>query len=86
MSVIFSPTTVAFYPVELQADYVAAGSWPADGVEISDQVWETFKGSPPDGKIRGAVDGAPAWVDAPPPSPQPIITATAFLNRFTQVE
>jgi hypothetical protein len=85
MSIVFSPATASFYATEFKDDYVAAGSWPADGVDVSDDTWQTFIGKPPAGKVRGTIDGAPGWVDAPaaPPAPKPQqITATAFLNRI----
>lgn len=85
MSIVFSPSTGAFYATDLRDTYDAAGTWPVDGVDVSDDVWHTFIATPPEGKVRGAVDGAPGWVDAPTPPPPPKpqqITATAFLNRI----
>jgi hypothetical protein len=83
--IVFSPSTGHFYADDLRDAYEAAGTWPADGVEVSDDTWHTFIATPPDGKVRGTVNGAPGWVDAPaaPPVPKPqSITATAFLNRI----
>lgn len=88
MTIFFSPATAAFYADEFREDYDAAGTWPADAVEVSDEVWQQFIGTPPAGKIRGAVAGAPAWVNAAPfvPGKPQQITATQFLNRFTPQE
>lgn len=59
----------AFYPVSMKDIYVAAGSWPEEGIEVSEEVFNTFSGISPDGKTRGQDDkGMPAWVDLPPPS------------------
>lgn len=66
---VFSPSTLAFYPAALKDSYVAAGSWPEDGVEVEDDVFATFSGTPPEGKMRGlGDDNQPAWVEVPAPS------------------
>ncbi|MCS3608140.1 tail fiber assembly protein [Erwinia rhapontici] len=66
MNYVFSASGLNFYPLSLKDSYVAAGSWPTDGVEIDDSYFEEFSQSPPDGKSRGAVNGMPAWVESPP--------------------
>lgn len=84
MAIFFSPTTLAFYADDFRADYDAAGTWPADAVAVTDAVWQQFIGTPPAGKVRGTVNGAPGWVDADPvaPAKPQQITSTAFLNRI----
>ncbi len=67
---VFSPTTLWFYAVALQASYVAAGTWPADAVAITDDEWQQFVGQPPAGQMLGQQDGMPVWVARPaPPTP-----------------
>ena len=61
----FSPTTFGFYPVVLKPTYEVAKTFPSDAVLVDDSVFETYSATPPSGKTRGAVSGAPAWVDAP---------------------
>lgn len=63
--IVFSPSTGRFYAAELQATYAASGTWPADAAPVTNDVWQTFIGSPPSGKAGGTVDGSPGWVDAP---------------------
>jgi hypothetical protein len=64
---IYSPSKNAFYISSLQDRYVSGVGWPEDAVDIDDEVFYTYIGTPPQGKIRGAgPDGMPAWVDAPP--------------------
>lgn len=64
---IFSAKHNAFYPVDMMDDYVAAGSWPDDGVDVTKEVFLEFAGIPPTGKERGVgEDGMPVWVDIPP--------------------
>ncbi|XWJ91329.1 tail fiber assembly protein [Phytobacter ursingii] len=63
----FSPAASAFYSYTLKDLFDAAGTWPTDAVDISDDVRERFRVAPT-GKVLGSVDGQPAWVDAPPPT------------------
>lgn len=70
MTYLYSATTNGMYPIEMKDDYQKAGSWPSDGVEVSDDTFMKFSQNPPDGKVRGPVDGAPAWVDIQPPTPE----------------
>lgn len=54
-----------FYPIRMQARYIAAGTWPEDAVEVDDSVFAAFgQGGPPAGKKRGVgEDGMPVWID-----------------------
>lgn len=64
MAYFWSPTTKSFLPDVFRERYEATNSWPADAVEVSDDIYEAFYGQPPSGKQRGAgSDGLPAWVD-----------------------
>ncbi|EHI3752476.1 DUF4376 domain-containing protein [Salmonella enterica] len=65
----YSPTQNTFYPDELKQVYIDAGTFPADTVEVSDDVWLEFAGNhPPEGKQRAAGhDNLPCWVDIPLP-------------------
>jgi hypothetical protein len=66
---VYSASTNAFYPTALQATYEAAGTWPDDVIEVTDEEEATYMGAPPPGQTRGAgPDGHPTWVDLPPPS------------------
>ncbi|QCZ26140.1 tail fiber assembly protein [Leclercia adecarboxylata] len=64
----YSAKNNAFYDEELKNSYVAAGSWPDDAVEVSNEVFVEFISMPPAGKVRAPVDGLPAWADIPPPT------------------
>lgn len=85
---VFSPSRLTFFAPDLQADYVAAGTWPADGVVVSNDAWHIFTSAPPAGQKLGAdSNGLPVWVldsgaPAPPPVVVTIIPATAFIKRF----
>lgn len=67
---VYSPLTNGFYPRELREVYDDAGSWPDDGVAVSDVVYHQYQTlPPPEGKMRIAGnDGLPAWADIPAPS------------------
>ncbi|HEY4153512.1 MAG TPA: hypothetical protein VGM38_09345 [Pseudolysinimonas sp.] len=78
---VFSPSRLAFYAYILEAAYQAAGNWPGDGVDITDQTWSTFAGaSPPAGKILGVgAAGQPAWVALPAPPPPTLVQQAATM-------
>ncbi|MDE9528240.1 tail fiber assembly protein [Xenorhabdus bovienii] len=68
----YSAKMNGFYPVEMKQRYINAGSWPDEGIEVSESVFIEFAGqAPPVGKRRVAgADGLPAWGDIPPPTPE----------------
>ena len=68
---VYSPSENVIYLSVLYDDYVKAGTWPKDGIAISDEDAEKFNGgNKPAGKMLGVVDGALAWVDEPPRTPE----------------
>lgn len=70
-----------FYPLSMREIYEKSGSWPNEYIEVDESVFTEFLASPPVGKIRGkGDDGMPAWVDAPPSTPEELI-AQAELKR-----
>ncbi|WP_159281470.1 tail fiber assembly protein [Rahnella variigena] len=82
---VYSPLTNGFYPRELREVYDDAGSWPDDGVAVSDVVYREYQTlPPPEGKVRVAGnDGLPAWADIPAPSVAELkAEATAMLSAL----
>lgn len=82
---VYSPLTNGFYPRELREVYDDAGSWPDDGIAVSDIVYREYQTlSPPEGKVRVAgTDGLPAWADIPAPSVAELkAEATATLSAL----
>ncbi|WP_342595482.1 DUF4376 domain-containing protein [Salinicola lusitanus] len=75
----YSATQNAFYPSEMQADYIAAGTWPDDAVNVDDETFRIFGlGEPPSGMIRVGDDtGQPSWQ----PSPAEPIESVAARQR-----
>lgn len=72
MPKIYSPSTNTFFDPVLKEAYEASGTWPSDGVEVDDSVFEQFALAPaPEGKVRAAgPHGLPIWEDAAPQSVQ----------------
>ncbi len=76
MKSVYSPLEKAIYPAFMYEDYVNAGTWPADGIEISDEDAITFNGiNQPAGKQLGLVKGGLAWVDLPAPTQAELVSA-----------
>ena len=64
---VYSPAQHAIYPAEYYSRYDAAGVWPSDGIEISDEDAARFNGSnEPTGKMVSMVEGKLCWIDRPP--------------------
>ncbi|PQL99168.1 phage tail assembly chaperone [Pseudomonas aeruginosa] len=75
---LFSPSRVAFYAVSMREDYLASGSWPDDGVLVSEAVHTRIMDEQSAGRIicTGA-DGQPMTKEPPPPS----VEALAAIER-----
>ncbi|HCQ0485766.1 TPA: tail fiber assembly protein [Escherichia coli] len=58
----------AFFPIEMLHIYQSSWDDLSDLIDIDDTVVAEFIGNPPEGKVRGVVDGMPAWVDVPLPT------------------
>lgn len=61
----FSATTNGFYVDEFRERYELSGTLPADLVEVSEDDYKAYTGSPPKGKVLASVEGKPVWSDAP---------------------
>lgn len=73
MKYLFSPSVNAFYPEELKSYYEAAGSLPADLIEVGSEVFDEFTAIP-EGKVRVVGnDGMPTWDDVPPPTHETLV-------------
>ncbi|HAS1942352.1 TPA: phage tail protein [Enterobacter asburiae] len=70
----YSAVTNAFYPTDLRERYEQAGTWPVDAVGITDEMFNTFSVTPPEGKVRVVGhDGYPSWGEVPPPTHDELI-------------
>ncbi|HDT1287335.1 TPA: tail assembly chaperone [Enterobacter asburiae] len=78
VSSVYSPSENAIYPSVLYLDYIKAGTWPSDGIDISEEDAVKFSGAnKPAGKILAMVDGSLCWIDEPPP-PNNVLLARAI--------
>lgn len=84
MNYVYSAQANAFYPTDLEDQYKASGTWPADGKEVAHSVFQEYAlAPPPEGNVRGASeDGFPVWVAAPPMSDENV----AIGNRAKREE
>lgn len=69
--VYFVPSKLGFIPAEWRTDGTyPEGAWPEDAVLLSEEkAAEFWKRLPPVGHVLGAIDGLPAWVEAPTVAP-----------------
>lgn len=68
MKSVYSPSEHVIYNAAFYDDYKLAGTWPADGIEVSDEDAITFNGSnEPTGKMLDYQNGTLCWVDRPAP-------------------
>ncbi|EML9905412.1 tail fiber assembly protein [Morganella morganii] len=88
MVIYFSATTCWFYPLNMKQDYIAAGSWPDDAVEMTDKEKETYwTTQPPSGKqLGGDKKGRPVWVDVPPLTKEQAILFAEERKQFLIAE
>lgn len=70
MQAFFSPSQNVFLNPLWRGQYESAGTWPADAVEVDDEIFQKFGvDQPPEGKCRGvSPTGSPVWVDLPEPT------------------
>ncbi|MDN0120682.1 tail fiber assembly protein [Yersinia frederiksenii] len=68
-SYIYSPALNSFFPESLRDDYVSAGSWPIDAINVSESTFNQFINAPVGKERCAGSDGLPCWVDVPPPTP-----------------
>lgn len=73
----FSASTLSFYDNFSKDAYIASGTWPVDGKDVSDEVFMKYNETPPEGKVLGSKGGIPAWVNAPEPTAEEIRSANA---------
>ncbi|MDG9880359.1 tail fiber assembly protein [Enterobacter roggenkampii] len=68
MKSVYSPSEHVIYNAAFYEDYKRAGTWPVDGIEVSDEDANTFNGSnEPTGKMLDYQNGKLCWVDRPVP-------------------
>lgn len=70
----YSAKNNAFYEDTMKDDYIQAGSWPDDLVEITDEAYNALFDGQSDGKvITPGANGHPVLTDPPPPTDEELI-------------
>lgn len=81
----YSAKKNAFYLLDEEAAYRANGNWPDDVRSVSDEVWQKFAGTPPEGKQRGpGKEGMPVWTDIPEQEDRTIEENQAVKNALLE--
>ncbi|HBK1057804.1 TPA: tail fiber assembly protein [Salmonella enterica] len=63
----FSPVFKTFYSYLWKSEFEISGTWPADAVDVTDEVFNTYSVNPPEGMALGmGPDNLPCWVSPPP--------------------
>ncbi|MDN0095114.1 tail fiber assembly protein [Yersinia rohdei] len=78
MKVFYSAIDNSFYPDELREQYVTAGNWPDDVVEVSNKLFQEFITAPAGKERKAGTDGMPRWVDVQPPSKIELIAQAEY--------
>lgn len=80
------PAVNSFYSLADKELYENAGTWPDNYIDVSDDIFAQFTGTPPAGKTLGSVDGNPAWVKIPePPLEQQIEAANNLRDNYLSI-
>ena len=83
---IYSAKDNAIYPVALKQIYVDAGTWPDDGVPITDAMADDFSKRPADKFMVTGEDGLPAWEMEPPLTKEQLIAQAEMQKRILMAE
>lgn len=71
---LYSKSKNLFYLKENIDNYKITGVLPGDCIDVTDEVFNTYSGNPPPGKVRIAgEDGMPDWGDIPSPTRDELI-------------
>ncbi|MEX9225354.1 tail fiber assembly protein [Providencia rettgeri] len=81
MDYYYSATMNAFYPVSLKQNYIDAGSFPSDAIEVSLDLFLEFSRKNI-GKVRGADEnGLPVWISTPEPTQNELIESAKYKKQ-----
>ncbi|MEQ5119486.1 tail fiber assembly protein [Morganella morganii] len=83
MNIFFSGSNLSFYDGSMKQDYVTAGTWPDDAIEMTDKERGTYwMQRAPDGKVLGRKKGRPVWVDIPQPTHNELVQQARAKKEF----
>uniref|UniRef100_UPI00093E49BF tail fiber assembly protein n=1 Tax=Xenorhabdus thuongxuanensis TaxID=1873484 RepID=UPI00093E49BF len=79
----FSPMNIAFYSYMWKSDFDLAGTWPADAIDVPDDVFRQYSSNPPEGMMLGVdKSNMPAWIKIPPPPPEELQQRAESKKRY----
>lgn len=86
MNSVYSPSEHVIYNAAFYENYQQAGTWPSDGIEISEEDAIAFSGkNEPPGKMLDYINGSLSWVDRPAkPNSELLKIALASLSSSYQ--
>ncbi|MEM8187608.1 tail fiber assembly protein [Morganella morganii] len=77
----FDPVKCVFYSHGLKEEYLKAGNWPENGVDISDEERAGFMQKP--GFFVGADKGGnPVWIPEPPPTHEQLVAEAEMKKQY----
>ncbi|MCA1860918.1 hypothetical protein LE191_12475 [Janthinobacterium sp. HSC-3S05] len=79
MNKMFSLIRPGFYAQELRDDFIAAGTWPEDAIEVDSEAEAIIRAAMSRGDVVES-DGAGGWSFSPAPPPPFAPVAAAYLN------
>lgn len=83
----FSAGHLQFFIMDKKDDYEKNGIWPADIIEVNDNVMHEYSGIPPAGKKLGADNkGSPKWISVPRPTKKQLIEQAEAKKQFLIAE
>ncbi len=81
MKSVYSPSEHVIYNAAFYAYYLRAGTWPTDGIDVSNEDADSFNGkNEPTGKMLDFQNGALCWVDRP----APVLTKEQLITQAEQ--
>jgi len=87
MPSVYSPSENLIYQAALYPEYQAAGTWPEDGIAITEEEVQQFNGgNQPTGKMLSMKNGVLAWVDSPPLSENELVAAAVVRKAVSIAE
>lgn len=77
MNWFVSPSTSGFYPIELRADYEAAGTWPDDLIPLSEHQYAALREGLSAGSVLSFSSRGVSLVGPAPPSDEQLVIAAS---------
>lgn len=78
----YSASKNAFFAGEFRKEYERAGNWPSDAIQVTEDVFAEFSGTPAAGYRREPdSNGHPSWVEIPEPPPRTVKQLNVVIDQ-----